>query len=135
MTDDLTPDLTRTVALLGDGYRIDTLARAKRAQERNEMLTADTISQAAVIRRDREAAIHLARAIVRDAERLARTVAEHDGEAGLSINIHDDDLARAALDLPDAWRNDFQSRNRNDELVPHTSVTVGPVQFFAAVRL
>lgn len=128
-------DLTRTAALLRAGWPITNLARAKRAQERNEMLTADTISQAAVIRRDREAAIHLARAIVRDAERLARTVAEHDGEAGLSINIHDDDLARAALDLPDAWRSDFQSRNGSGDLTPHTSVTVGPVKFFAAVRL
>ena len=31
-------DLTRTAALLGDGYRIDNLARAKRAQEINEAM-------------------------------------------------------------------------------------------------
>lgn len=100
------------------------------------MLTADTISEAAVIRHDSEAATDLVHAIIRDAERMAQAIGEHDRAlTGLSINVHSDELARAALDLPHAWRNDFLSRNADDELTPHTSVTVGPVKFFAAVRL
>ncbi len=125
--DDLAPDLSRTVALLGDGYRITAIARAKRAQERTEMLTAP-ISEAAT-RRDHEAAIHLARAIVRDAERLARTVGEQP-DARPSICVHHDALALAALSLDGADRCDFASGD-----IDCTSVRVGPVQFFAAVRL
>jgi hypothetical protein len=94
------------------------------------MLTADTISEAAIIRRDREAAIDLARAIVRDAERLARTVKEATGPASVHIGVHDDELARAALSLDGAHRLDFESGGN-----ACTSVGVGPVTFFAAVRL
>ena len=123
----LTDDLTRTDALMRDGYRITAIARAKRAQERTEMLTAP-ISEAAT-RRDHEAAIHLARAIVRDAERLARTVGEQP-DARPSICVHHDALALAALSLDGADRCDFASGD-----IDCTSVRVGPVQFFAAVRL
>lgn len=123
-------DLARTAALLTAGWPIRNLSRAKRAQEQQTMLTADTICEAAAIRRDREAAFDLARAIVRDAERLVRTAKESTGPARVNIGVHDSDLARAALSLDGACRLDFESSG-----VDCTSVRVGPVTFYAGVRL
>lgn len=128
----LTDDLTRTDALLRDGYRITQIARGKRAQERTEMLQ--------VILTDDEQARALARshyhnkarvaAIVEDAAELVETVGP--GDAYTSIAVHSDDLLAAALDLPGAERNDYVA---SDTGRPAVSCRLGRVTFFAAVRL
>ncbi len=131
--DDLTPDLTRTVALLGDGYRITQLARAKRAQERNEMLTAATITADEQARAESRRHYHMiarANSIVEDAADLVETVGERT--AYVSIAIHHDELLAAALDLPDAERNDYVA---SDTGRPAVSCRVGRVTFFGSVRL
>jgi len=127
----LTDDLTRTDALLRDGYRITQIARGKRAQERTEMLQ--------VILTDDEQARALARshyhnkarvaAIVEDAAELVETVGP--GDAYTSIAVHSDDLLAAALDLPGAERNDYT----DDTGRPAVSCRLGRVTFFGSVRL
>lgn len=128
----LTDDLTRTDALLRDGYRITQIARGKRAQERTEMLQ--------VILTDDEQARALARshyhnkarvaAIVEDAAELVETVGS--GDAYTSIAVHSDDLLAAALDLPGAERNDYVA---SDTGRPAVSCRLGRVTFFGSVRL
>lgn len=128
----LTDDLTRTDALLRDGYRITQIARGKRAQERTEMLQ--------VILTDDEQARALARshyhnkarvaAIVEDAAELVETVGP--GDAYTSIAVHSDDLLAAALDLPGAERNDYVA---SDTGRPAVSCRLGRVTFFGSVRL
>ncbi len=130
--DDLAPDLSRTVALLGDGYRITQLARAKRAQERNEMLTAVTLTADEQARALSRAHYHnkaRVAAIVEDAAELVETVGP--GDAYTSIAVHSDDLLAAALDLPDAERNDYVA---SDTGRPAVSCRVGRVTFFGSVR-
>lgn len=128
----LTDDLTRTDALLRDGYRLTQIARGKRAQERTEMLQ--------VILTDDEQARALARshyhnkarvaAIVEDAAELVETVGP--GDAYTSIAVHSDDLLAAALDLPGAERHDFVA---SDTGRPAVSCRLGRVTFFGSVRL
>lgn len=131
MTDDLTPDLTRTVALLDDGYRITQIARGKRAQERTEMLQVILTDdeQARALARSHRRNKARAAAIVEHAADLVRTVG---ADAYTSIAVHSDDLLAAALDLPGAERHDFVA---SDTGRPAVSCRLGRVTFFGSVRL
>lgn len=131
MTDDLTPNLTRTVALLGDGYRLPQIARGKRAQERTEMLQIILTDDEQARALAREHYRHKARvaAIVDDAAALVETVG---ADAYTSIAVHNDDLLAAALDLPGAERNDYVA---SDTGRPAVSCRLGRVTFFGSVRL
>ena len=98
MTDDLTNQLQRTVDLLGNGYRIANIARAKRAQERN-MLTAAQRDEARadIARIDRDSEDRDAAEIIRSAEYMA-TMAE----GAVTVRVHSNRIARALARLDGA---------------------------------
>ncbi len=128
MTDDLAPDLTRTVALMGDGYRITQLARAKRAQERHEMLTApDPTRTIRAQLADLANANHLG-LILNAAIALDKAIRAAGGEPAISCH-RSTEMARAALRIDGALRTDVT--NRADDLPPFTSVRLGPIVFIA----
>lgn len=92
MTDDLIDPLARTVALVSNGYQLANIARAKRAQERTNMMTADqrADARADIARIDRASEDRDAAEIVRSAEYMAAMA-----EGAVMVRVHSNRIARA----------------------------------------